>query len=154
VTGVDPELTRAGAISLLDSCLLRIRRAQSNRGPLARRVAETGARAAALSPLALSIVSALDRSGPARVNVLVERVDAEISRVSKEVTLLTKAGYVRRRTDEADGRAVVVELTQLGKAEWNSYLAESRGLLRDLLATWDDGDIATFAVLFDRFLAR
>lgn len=143
------DMDRNAALTRLDSCLTTVRRAQSSRAAFAARAARSGI---SLPVLSLSILASLHRSGPARMKVLVERVDEDLSRVSREVTALAQSGHVRRRTDDADGRAVVVELTRFGARQWTTYRNAVRGMLDDVVADWNDADVVRFADLFDRFL--
>jgi DNA-binding MarR family transcriptional regulator len=140
---------RDGALELLDSCLWRIRRAQSSRRAIRTQSERSGV---ALSPLAVSILSELRRHGPGRVQSVADRVNSELTRVSREIRSLESSGDVVVQADAEDGRARVVDLTEIGQQRWKAYQGASREMLDELLTYWDDDDLSTFAVLFDRFL--
>lgn len=142
-------MDRDSALLLLDSCLFRIRRIQSRRPAMREHATLTGVW---LSLTSLTILAALDREGPARMQTLAERIQSELSRTSREVHALADDGYVELIPDDTDRRAVIVALTELGVRQWRSYHDAVRGVLSDRLAGWSDADIATFAELFDRFL--
>jgi len=143
-------MDRNTALNRLDLCLSRMRRVQTSRRAAGEYAARSGVR---LSPLSLSIVAELHRHGPARVKPLAERLGSELTRTSREISALDASGHVRRRPDETDGRAVVVELTRDGARAWTAYRAAARGALDELLADWDDESLDTFSELFDRFVS-
>jgi DNA-binding MarR family transcriptional regulator len=140
---------RDGALELLDSCLWRIRRMQSSRRLNRIQSERSGV---TLSPLAGSILWELHRHGGGRVQSVADRVNSELTRVSREIRLLESNGYVTVQADLEDGRARVVDITAIGQQKWDSYRGVSREMLDELLTCWDDEAVTTFAELFDRFL--
>jgi DNA-binding MarR family transcriptional regulator len=142
-------MDRDAALLLLDSCLFRIRKVQSKRPAMREHATHTGVW---LSLTSLTILADLDREGSARMQTLAERIQAELSRTSREVHALAEDGFVELVADERDRRAVIVQLTDLGAAQWRSHHDAVRGILSARLADWPDADIARFAELFDQFL--
>ncbi|QFQ96379.1 MarR family transcriptional regulator [Streptomyces phaeolivaceus] len=89
-------------------------------------------------------------SGPARQSDLIRLLDLDPSTVTKMLQRLEQAGHVRRRSDPADRRAVLVEATE-----------ESGVLLERVEAAWAELEELTLAGLdaaerarFLRLLAR
>jgi DNA-binding MarR family transcriptional regulator len=72
---------------------------------------EDGAR---LSNNQLLVLYFLRDSGPQRVGVLAERAGMIVPALSRLLRSLTQSGYVMRERDPEDGRAYIVELTELG----------------------------------------
>jgi DNA-binding MarR family transcriptional regulator len=143
-------MDRQEALNLLDASLYRLRRQQSSRRA-ARALADRSG--VDLSPLALTILSDIDRHGPVRVQMLAERIGTEVPRVSREVRELEVSGHLRVGSDAADRRARVAALTNHGTEQLVAYVGASRSMLGDLLTDWDDRDVEAIAVLFDRFVS-
>jgi DNA-binding MarR family transcriptional regulator len=141
---------RQEGLRLLDSCMLRMRRAQNSQSAAAQHASRVSG--VSLSPLSLAILYSLDRDGPARVKALVERVGSELTQVSREVSVLTASGHVTRSPYPSDGRAVVVALTEFGAGQWAAYRDAALAMVADVVAEWSDEQVVTFARLFDSFL--
>ena len=71
-------------------------------------------RAAGLSGAQLFVLSKLADGGPASVNALAERTCTHQSSVSVVAAKLVGRGLARRRASAADGRRVVLAITQAG----------------------------------------
>lgn len=140
----------AGIDSIYDS-LERIRRAQRRRRNAQEQAERSGV---FLSPLSLSILSELHRHGPTRVQVLTERADAELPRVSREVHLLEESGLVSIEPDPRDKRVRIVSPTAAGTTQWQAFQAAGHEMLHQRLGTWHDDDITELASLLGRFLER
>jgi DNA-binding MarR family transcriptional regulator len=94
---------------------------------------------------------------PYRITELSAREGVTQPAVTQLVNRLQDRGWVERRTDPADGRAVLVELTEAGRVELEGVRAEYRALLREEMAALDDEEVATLAAaveILDRLVAR
>jgi DNA-binding MarR family transcriptional regulator len=94
---------------------------------------------------------------PYRITELSAREGVTQPAVTQLVNRLQDRGWVERRTDPADGRAVLVELTEPGRVELEGVRAEYRALLREEMAALDDEEVATLAAaveILDRLVAR
>jgi len=69
-----------------------------------------------LSRTAASVLSWLDRDGPARVTELAQRQSVAQPTMTALIGRLEQAALVRRGPDPADARAVLVEITPAGRA--------------------------------------
>lgn len=93
--------------------------------------------AAAFRPLGLTgvqaeAIMALDDVGPVTLKDLSTRLVAESGHPSRLLTRLTNEGLVTRRQSEADGRAVILELTARGR-----FLArQAREARAPLIQAW------------------
>jgi DNA-binding MarR family transcriptional regulator len=77
--------------------------------------------------------------------------------VTQLANRLERRGYVERRTDERDGRVVLVALTDAGETALERVRAEYRALLHEEMATLDDREIETLAAavdILDRLIER
>lgn len=61
------------------------------------------------------------------------------------VNRLQERGWVAREQDPSDGRAVLVSITDAGRAQFDVLRAEYRQLLGEQLASLPDEDVATLA---------
>jgi DNA-binding MarR family transcriptional regulator len=89
--------------------------------------------------------------GPHRSSALAEAVHSDPSTVSRQITQLVRLGLVRRVSDPADGRVVLLVATEEGER----VLRENRRLRDDgiarMLAHWPAADREQFAQLLARF---
>ena len=136
--------------SIYDS-LERLRRAQRR-----RRNAQTQAERSGINlpPLALSLMAELHRVGPMRVQVLAERADAELPRVSRELRNLVDSGHVTVTLDRNDKRARIVKPTRYGTRQWTAYQQAGHTMLHEILEPWKQQEVADFAGFLRRFLER
>jgi DNA-binding MarR family transcriptional regulator len=94
----------------------------------------------------------LVRLGPLRQGALADLVHADPSTVSRHVATLVEGGLVRRVSDERDGRASRLVVTDAGHAALASLRAEREAVLDRVTADWDDAELATLTDLFGRLL--
>lgn len=106
VCGELPDAARGGPVS---HTLARV--ARMHRIAMGRRLRELG-----LYPGQELMMMRLWDSGPARQSELIQSLGLDPSTVTKMLQRLEQCGYVRRRPDPADRRAVLVEVTDKGLA--------------------------------------
>ncbi len=76
---------------------------------------------------------------------------------SRLVDRLQERGWVKRDTDPADGRVVLVTLTPAGRDVLEQLRAEYRALLHEEMATLPDCEVRTLAEaieILDRLIER
>lgn len=91
--------------------VLRVSIARLNRRLRTESNAETD-----LSPTSFAVLAHLDRSGELTAGRLAEQEQVKAPSMTRVLRCLEEAGYVVRRPDEADGRQVLVALTEQGSA--------------------------------------
>lgn len=96
---------------------------------------------------AYALMVRLRDEGPQRASVLASGLGLDLSTVSRQVSGLVEDGYVVKTADPHDGRASVLALSRTGRSLVERCRAARRGQLRDLLASWDETDVATLARL-------
>jgi DNA-binding MarR family transcriptional regulator len=109
-----------------------------------------------LSRTEVGLLAALARR-PHRITELAATEGITQPAVTQLVNRLERRGYVERRTDERDGRVVLVALTDAGEDALERVRAEYRALLHEEMATLDDGEIETLAAavdILDRLIDR
>ena len=81
-----------------------------------------------------SVLASVVRLGPIRLSELADIEGVNPTMLSRIVAKLEDAGLLRRRPDPADGRAVLVEATEVGRTEQRRLRAERTELLTARLA--------------------
>jgi DNA-binding MarR family transcriptional regulator len=89
--------------------------------------------------------------GPARVKNLADEFQLDISTVSRQVSALEHKGYVYRIPDPTDGRAYSLQITELGKKEFNKYKHLRFTKLEEILKDWSEEDCETFGQLLTKY---
>jgi DNA-binding MarR family transcriptional regulator len=105
-----------------------------------------------LDRAAAALLRALAADEPARVGELAVRLSVESSHVTRMVQTMERAGYVRREPDPEDGRAQLVQLTDLGRWAVDRMRTASHQGVRQALAAWSSEDLDRLSVLFRRMV--
>jgi DNA-binding MarR family transcriptional regulator len=88
-----------------------------------------------------ALLAALD-GGPRRITELADREGLAQPTITLMVKRLLERGWVARERDAADGRAVLVSLTDEGAAVLEEARADLRSALRGHLAAMSDEEVA------------
>jgi len=88
-----------------------------------------------------SVLSTLSR-GPRRITELADVERLAQPTITQLVTRFERRGWVVRERDDADGRAVLVAITDDGLAAVEAIRGRLRAVLRDSLAGLSDDDVA------------
>ncbi len=102
-------------------------------GRIARRVRQAHA-VGELTQSELSVLSRLDREGPATPGRLAEAERVRPQAMGSTVAALEQRGLVRRSPDAADGRRVLMSVTPAGAAVLRDRRSESTQLIAAALA--------------------
>jgi DNA-binding MarR family transcriptional regulator len=108
-------------------------------GKLSKRLSASS-RGSGLTQTQLSALGVIARSGPIRMSELAEIENVNPTMLSRIVAHLDDAGLVRRRTDDADRRAALVEVTAAGRRTHDRLRAERGRVLADGLAQLSEID--------------
>jgi DNA-binding MarR family transcriptional regulator len=84
-----------------------------------------------MSLTSLAALATLDRTGPRRITELAASEGVTQPSVTSLVASLVRAGYVERRSDPADKRAVVIAITEAGSAYLGTRRAVTSGIFAD-----------------------
>lgn len=98
----------------------------------------------------MGILGVLERGGPERVSVVARRAGMVVPLASRELRHLEAEGFVTRRADRADGRAVVVAITAKGRDAYRRLRAASVAAASDALAGWKASELGELARLLTR----
>ncbi len=88
--------------------------------------------------------------GPAGINEIADHLRLDASTVTRQVVAMEQAGYVSRGRDDSDGRRVVIEMTDAGRAELAATADARAEVYGDVLAEWSDPDLDLLAELLGR----
>jgi DNA-binding MarR family transcriptional regulator len=114
--------------------------------------------AAALAPSGLTVpqyaaLTAIAGAGACTMGALAVRTHHALGTMTGLVDRLIRHGLVARRTDAADRRIVVVQLTPAGMDLLGRVEAMRRGQLDDVVAAMGEPGVRTLSRLLDRYLA-
>jgi DNA-binding MarR family transcriptional regulator len=89
---------------------------------------------------AYGILCRLADEGPQRLGLLATAFGLDPSTITRQVQALEKANLVRRRADEDDRRASILDLTEEGRTVLEHTRAYRRRRLEELLDDWAESD--------------
>ena len=102
---------------------------------------------------AYGIMCKLSDEGPQRLGALATAFGLDPSTITRQVQALEEIGLASRKTDPADRRASILDLTPNGREILDSTRARRRGRLQEALADWPETDRAEFGRLLGQFNA-
>ena len=112
---------------------------------------EMGERAGlAMRPYLYGILARIRDRQPVRISDVAEDMDYDRSTISRHVAELTNLGCVARASDPADGRVVILRLTDEGTRVIERVYEAWTSTLDELTAEWDEPDRETFLALLAR----
>ncbi|BBX64236.1 transcriptional regulator [Mycobacterium saskatchewanense] len=120
-----------------------LHRALSKLASILRRGDPTGAAAGDLTLAQLSILVTLLDQGPIRMTDLAAHERVRTPTTTVAIRRLEKIGLVKRSRDPSDLRAVLVDITQRGRAVHGESLASRRAALAAMLSQLPVSDVET-----------
>ncbi|MDA8132159.1 MAG: MarR family transcriptional regulator [Elusimicrobia bacterium] len=93
-----------------------------------------------VTPAQFGVLEFLYHKGPARISAIIERTLSSGGNMTVVVRNLERSGLVRRRRDDKDGRAALVELTPRGERLMSSLFPEHLEVLRKFFAPLGEGE--------------
>lgn len=88
--------------------------------------------------------------GPVRAADVVERTGLDKSTISRQIARLEELDLVERVADPHDGRARLVQLTEIGTQRLGKVRADRWTRLHEIFTSWPTDDITTFSALLGR----
>ncbi|EMQ98719.1 MarR family winged helix-turn-helix transcriptional regulator [Paeniglutamicibacter gangotriensis] len=107
-----------------------------------------------LQPLGYKVLSLLVREHARQQIILAEELQVDKATMSRMIKWLEAKGLVTRQPDPADGRAMLVSITDAARAGVVESSAASRQLLRNRLNSWEPEEIKRFADLLSKLNAN
>lgn len=93
----------------------------------------------------------LAEHGPCRPGALAEHLAVGPSVISRQLVPLVADGLVTRRTDPADARADLVDITALGREQMGALWQALVDYLSARVVAWEESDLTTLVNLLDEF---
>lgn len=87
------------------------------------------------------LLATLVHTGPCRASALAELYELDKGAVSRLVHQLESLGLIERRPDPEDGRASILDATDLARQRMEEVSVERRQALADRLADWAPGEL-------------
>jgi DNA-binding MarR family transcriptional regulator len=104
-----------------------------------------------LSLVAYTLLTEIRLTPGTRAADLCAHFSLDKSTLSRQLEQLISAGLLRREGERPGRRGTMLALTPAGERHLAAAAQAVRHRLAERLAGWDDGDIATFAQLVNRF---
>jgi DNA-binding MarR family transcriptional regulator len=106
-----------------------------------------------LSPVANSMLMALNDSGPQRASDLVGIFSVDKGAVSRQVQALLELGLIERSPDPEDRRAMILAISEEGHRRLDSIALQRRSEVNERLVGWTDDDLSSFVRTLSRYNA-
>ncbi|MCB5908702.1 MarR family winged helix-turn-helix transcriptional regulator [Streptomyces pinistramenti] len=135
-------------LSLERELAVFLRRARASSGELAREVHPD------LESAAYGLLVRLADAGAQRATGLAGYFGVGKATMSRQLHALEQLGLVAREPDPADGRAVLVRITDEGRDRFNRVRNARRALYARSLAAWDRKEVAELGRLLHRLNAE
>jgi DNA-binding MarR family transcriptional regulator len=136
----------------IERAMLRIRRSVT-RHELGKRMAhlvEAGELSQAMAVDAVDEASE-DSPGGVTVGTVAERLGVDPSRASRLVAGAVRSGYLARVASQDDGRRILLQLTEAGRALAETMHAHRQGEFASAMRDWPERERREFARLLTRF---
>ena len=104
-----------------------------------------------LSPVAYSMLMALNDSGPQRASDLVEIFSVDKGAVSRQVQALLELDLIERTPDPEDRRAMILAISEEGHRRLANISASRRHELSRRLGDWTEQDLSAFVRSLGRY---
>ncbi len=104
-----------------------------------------------LSPVAYSMLMALNDSGPRRASDLVEIFSIDKGAVSRQVQTLLELGLIERSPDPEDRRAMILAISEEGHRRLANIASARRREVGQRLGEWGDEELGAFVRLLARY---
>jgi DNA-binding MarR family transcriptional regulator len=106
-----------------------------------------------LSPVAYSMLMALNDSGPRRASDLVDLFSIDKGAVSRQVQSLLELGLIERTPDPEDRRAAILAITEEGARRLETVREKRRAELLGRLSSWSSDELSDFVGALARYNA-
>ncbi len=104
-----------------------------------------------LSPVAYSMLMALNDSGPRRASDLVDLFSIDKGAVSRQVSALLELGLIERSPDPEDRRAAILAITVEGTERLETIREIRLREVSERLSGWSEDDLRAFVAMMGRY---
>lgn len=100
----------------------------------------------------LDAVRRAQENGEVTVGAIAEMLRIDPSRASRVVSDMVGRNVLRREASQADARRIVVVMTPVGQNLLAEIQAQKLALVSEVVRDWPKDEIATFSVMFEKFI--
>ncbi|MNL58512.1 putative HTH-type transcriptional regulator YusO [compost metagenome] len=99
------------------------------------------------------MLALISKEKSCNISYLAEKLEVKPSAITVMIDRLVQNGYVERRHDEQDRRAVLVSVTEHGEEILKEAKKKSRAIIRYYFSHLDENELNTLAAIFEKFAA-
>lgn len=103
-----------------------------------------------IEPAAYSVLFTLKREGAQRMTNISKHLGIGKPTLSRQLTTLAERGFITKKADPADGRALVISLTEEGQARLDAAQKERSERYLHMLEPWSEEEIMTLSGLLTK----
>ncbi|MBP2002154.1 DNA-binding MarR family transcriptional regulator [Paenibacillus shirakamiensis] len=85
------------------------------------------------------------------ISFLADKIDVKPSAITVMIDRLVQSGYVERRHDKQDRRAVLVSVTPLGEEVYKEASSRSREIMKWYLEQLEEHEVKSLTQIFEKF---
>lgn len=94
-----------------------------------------------IEPASYSVLATLQHKGPQRMTAIARHLGIGKPTLSRQLSTLAERGFVTKKADPADGRALVVSLSDEGRARLEAAQKDRAERYLQMLAPWSVDEI-------------
>jgi DNA-binding MarR family transcriptional regulator len=102
-------------------------------------------------PSSYLMLAYVAEQGPLRASEIAEQFDIDKGAVSRQVAHLTELGLLARVADPEDGRALLVSVSEEGRARLSDVARHRRKWLDERLGDWSEAELSGFVETLGRY---
>lgn len=103
-----------------------------------------------IEPASYSVLSTLQTNGPQRMTTISRHLGIGKPTLSRQLSTLAERGFITKKADPDDGRALVVSLTEEGRERLEAAQKERSERYLDMLSPWTLEEIQTLSGLLSK----
>lgn len=100
-----------------------------------------------IEPASYSILVTLQRDGSQRMTDISKRLGVGKPTLSRQLSTLAERGFITKQADPADGRALVISLTEQGRSRLEAAQGQRSERYLHMLELWSEEEIITLSGL-------
>lgn len=103
-----------------------------------------------IEPAAYSVLFTLQREGPQRMTAISKHLGIGKPTLSRQLSTLAHRGFITKQADPADGRALVISLTEEGRTRLESAQKDRSERYLHMLQPWSEEEIVSLSGLLHK----
>lgn len=103
-----------------------------------------------IEPASYSVLSTLQTNGPQRMTTISRHLGIGKPTLSRQLSTLAERGFITKKADPDDGRALVISLTEEGRERLEAAQKERSERYLDMLSPWTLEEIQTLSGLLSK----